>query len=368
MNRQLVRRGWAGGRQGSAGSVGEVTETARPILSVLDLAPIAQGSTATRAFANSVELAQHAERLGFNRVWVAEHHNMPGIASSSPPVLIAHLAAHTSTIRLGAGGVMLPNHAPLVVAEQFGMLVAMHPGRIDLGLGRAPGTDGITAQALRRGPLTHEDEFPAQLRELLAYFEGNHPQITAVPGKGHQPEMWMLGSSTYGAQVAGLLGMPYSFAHHFASPGTMAAMAAYRASWRPSGDPGGLEYPYAAIGVPVICAPTMDEARWLAGPSSLSFVRLRTGRPMQLPSPEEAAEYQFTPMERELLRSWEAPLIMGDPDSVRAQLDDLTARTGVQEMFITSNIHGHADRLRSYTLLAEAWGVQPLAVAGSAAR
>ena len=338
---------------------------------MLDLAPISQGSTAGRALANSVELAQHAERLGYNRVWVAEHHNMPGIASSSPPVLIAHLAAHTSTIRLGAGGVMLPNHSPLVVAEQFGMLEAMHPGRIDLGLGRAPGTDGVTAQALRRGPMSTTDEFPAMLRELLAYFEGTHPQITAVPGKGHRPAIWMLGSSTYGAQVAGLLGMPYSFAHHFASPGTMAALAAYRESWRPS-DESGLDQPYAAIGVPVICAPTMDEARWLAGPSSLSFVRLRTGRPTQLPTPEEAAEYQFTPMERELLRSWEAPLIMGDPVSVTTQLEALVERTGVQEMFVTSNIHGHAERLRSYELLAEAWGVPSLAnsvvAAGCAAR
>ncbi len=327
---------------------------AHPALSVLDLAPIAQGSTAGRALANSVELARLAERLGFHRVWVAEHHNMAGIASSSPPVLIAHLAAHTTTIRLGAGGVMLPNHSPLVVAEQFGMLEAMHPGRIDLGLGRAPGTDGVTAQALRRMPPSDVDEFPAMLGELLAYFDGSHPRITAVPGKGHRPALWMLGSSTYGAQVAGLLGMPYSFAHHFSSAGTMAALAAYHGSWRPSDE---LAEPYSALGVPVICAETAERARWLAGSSALSFVRLRTGRPMQLPTPEEAADYAFTPMERELLRAWEAPLVVGDPETVRDQLEELAERTGVDEMFVTSNIHGHADRLRSYELLAEAWGM-----------
>ena len=322
------------------------------MLSVLDLAPIAHGSSAGQALANSVELAQLAERLGYRRVWVAEHHNMPGIASSSPPVLIAHLAAHTSTIRIGAGGVMLPNHSPLVVAEQFGMLEAMHPGRIDLGLGRAPGTDGITASALRRGPLTNEDEFPALLGDLLAYFDGTHPRITAVPGKGHQPAMWMLGSSTYGAQVAGMLGWPYSFAHHFASGTTMAALNVYRQTFRPSAL---LDKPYAAIGVPVICAETSERARWLAGPSSLSFVRLRTGRPTALPTPEEVAAYDFSPMERELLRAWEAPLIMGDPLEVLAGLGELAARTEVDEIFVTSNVHGHADRLHSYELLAEVW-------------
>jgi luciferase family oxidoreductase group 1 len=326
----------------------------RAILSVLDLAPIAQGSNASEALAHSVDVAQVAERLGYNRVWVAEHHNMPGIASSSPPVLMAHLAAHTSSIRIGAGGVMLPNHSPLVVAEQFGMLEAMHPGRIDLALGRAPGTDGVTAAALRRGPMSVEDEFPEMLRDLLAYFDGTHPRITAVPGKGYQPQMWMLGSSTYGAQVAGMLGMPYSFAHHFSSGMTMAALNAYRHSFRPSDN---LAEPYVAIGVPVICAETTEQATFIAGSSSLSFVRLRSGRPTALPSPEEAAAHEFTPMERELLQAWKAPLIMGDPTEVRAQLEDLTERTGVDEMFVTSNVHSHADRLRSFELLAKTWGL-----------
>jgi luciferase family oxidoreductase group 1 len=325
----------------------------RPLLSVLDLAPVGQGSTAADALAGSTKLAQLAERLGYHRYWVAEHHNMPGIASSSPPVLIAHLAASTSTMRIGAGGVMLPNHASLVVAEQFGMLEALHPGRIDLGIGRAPGTDPVTAAALRRSPAAlGADEFPEQLRDLLAFFEGSHPRITAVPGRGYRPPIWMLGSSDFSAQVAGALGMPFSFAHHFASHNTLPALAAYRAAFQPSPE---LAHPYAMIGVPVIVADTAERARWLAGPSSLSFVRLRQGRPTPLPTPEEAAEYQFTPFERELLRQWTAPLIVGDPDTVRAGLDELAAATGVDELMITSMVHGVDDRLRSYALVAEAY-------------
>jgi luciferase family oxidoreductase group 1 len=323
-------------------------------LSVLDLAPVGQGSTAASALEGSTLLARLAEELGYHRYWVAEHHNMPGIASSSPPVLIAHLAAATSTMRIGAGGVMLPNHASLVVAEQFGMLEALHPGRIDLGLGRAPGTDAVTAAALRRNPAAFgADEFPQQLRDLLAFFDGTHPRITAVPGRGYRPAIWMLGSSDFSAQVAGALGLPFSFAHHFASQNTLPALAAYRAAFQPSAE---LAQPYAMIGVPVICADTTDRARWLSGPSSLSFVRLRQGRPMQLPTPEEAAEYQFTPFERELLRQWTAPLIVGDPGKVRAELDALAAATRVDELMITTMVHGRDDRLRSYEFVANAYG------------
>jgi luciferase family oxidoreductase group 1 len=322
-----------------------------PPISVLDLAPVGHGSTAAAALATSTQLARLAERVGYRRLWVAEHHNMPGIASSSPAVLIAHLAASTSTLRLGAGGVMLPNHASLVVAEQFGMLEALHPGRIDLGLGRAPGTDPVTAAALRRTPMTGADEFPEQLRDLLAFFDGTHPQITAVPGRGYKPAMWMLGSSDYSAQVAGMLGLPFSFAHHFASQNTDAALAAYRAAFRPSAD---LEQPYAMIGVPVICADTSERARWLSGSSALSFVRLRQGRPAPMPTPEEAAEYVFTPFERELVRSWTAPLIVGDPDEVRRGLEELASRTSVDELMVTTMVHGHEDRLRSFELVAEA--------------
>jgi len=303
--------------------------------------------------AASVELARLAERLGYRRLWVAEHHNMPGIASSSPPVLVSHLAASTKTIRVGAGGVMLPNHSALVVAEQFGMLEALHPGRIDLGIGRAPGTDPVTAAALRRNPESlAADEFPEQLRDLFLFFDGAHPQITAVPGRGYRPAVWMLGSSDFSAQVAGALGLPFSFAHHFASHNTVAALEVYRAAFRPSPE---LEQPYAMIGVPVICAETVERARWLAGPSALGFVRLRQGRPSPLPTPEEAAARVFTPMEREIVRSWTAPLICGPPDGVRTELEALAERTGADELMITTMIHGPADRLRSYELLAETW-------------
>ncbi len=333
----------------------------RPPLSVLDLVPVGDGSTASAALASSVDLARLAERLGYRRLWVAEHHNMPGIASSSPPVLIAHLAAATETIRVGAGGVMLPNHAALVVAEQFGMLEAMHPHRIDLGIGRAPGTDPATAAALRRSRSSiMTDEFPEQLRDLFSFFEGTHPQITAVPGRGYRPAVWMLGSSDFSARVAGALGLPFSFAHHFASQNTVAALQIYRDSFQPSPE---LAEPYSMIGVPVICAETDERARWLSGPSALSFARLRQGRPTQLPTPEEAAEHVFTPTEREIVRAWTAPLVRGEPDRVRAELEELVQRTGTDELMITTMIHGPAERLRSYELLAAAWDLTPVAAA-----
>jgi luciferase family oxidoreductase group 1 len=330
----------------------------RPPLSVLELAPVGDGSTPAEALAGAVELARLAERLGYERLWVAEHHNMPGIASSSPPVLVAHLAASTNTLRVGAGGVMLPNHSALVVAEQFGMLEALHPGRIDLGIGRAPGTDPVTAAALRRNPETlGADEFPEQLRDLFLFFDGTHPQITAVPGRGYSPAIWMLGSSDFSAQVAGALGLPFSFAHHFASRNTVAALQIYREAFRPSSE---LKEPYAMIGVPVICAETTARAQWLAGPSALGFVRLRQGQPTQLPTPEEAAERVFTPREREIVRGWTAPLICGTPDHARAELESLAQRTGADELMITTMVHGPADRLRSYELLAEAWELASL--------
>ena len=301
----------------------------RPPLSVLDLVPVGDGTTAAMALAGSVELARLAERLGYRRLWVAEHHNMPGIASSSPPVLIAHLAASTTTIRVGAGGVMLPNHAALVVA--------------DLG-------DATEADA-------HADDFPEQLRDLFLFFDGAHPQITAVPGRGYRPAVWMLGSSDFSARVAGALGLPFSFAHHFASQNTIAALEIYRQAFRPSSE---LEQPYAMIGVPVICAETAERARWLSGSSALSFVRLRQGRPTQVPTPEEAAEYVFTPMEREIVRGWTAPLIRGEPDHVRSELEALAQQTGADELMITTIVHGTIDRLRSYELLAQAWNVKPV--------
>ena len=332
-------------------------------LSVLDLAPVGQGSSPAEALRNSLALVPHVERLGFRRYWVAEHHNMPGIASSSPAVLLAHLASVSSTIRLGSGGVMLPNHAALTVAEQFGMLEALHPDRIDLGIGRAPGTDQLTARALRRSTRPEAvDEFPNQLVELIGYFDGTWPDdhpyrhITAVPAQGYRPELWLLGSSDYSAREAGARGWPFSFAHHFAPANTLPALAAYRSAFRPVGH---LEDPYAMLGVSVVVADTDEQARWLAGPSALAFLRLRSGRPGRYPTPEEAAEYTFTPHEREIIKAWTGSHIVGSPDTVRARLDDLLARTGADELMVTTMVHGHADRLHSYDLLATLAGLEP---------
>jgi luciferase family oxidoreductase group 1 len=334
-------------------------------LSVLDLAPVGEGSSPAVALWASLELAGEAERLGYRRYWVAEHHNMPGIASSSPAVLLAHAAAVTSTIRLGSGGVMLPNHAPLVVAEQFGMLEALHPGRIDLGIGRAPGTDQLTARALRRNPLAlAADDFPEQLVELFGHFDGAFPDghpyrhITATPGRGYRPAVWLLGSSDYSARAAGLLGLPFSFAHHFAPANTVPALAVYRDAFRPSEH---LTTPYVMLGVSVLAADTDDEARWLAGPGALAFLRLRQGRPGRYPTPEEAAEYTFTPQEREAVKAWTGSHVVGDPDTVRRGLADLVARTGADELMVTTMTHGSAARLRSYRLVAEAMGLAPRA-------
>jgi luciferase family oxidoreductase group 1 len=327
-------------------------------LSVLDLAPVAEGSTPGDALRNSLRLAAAAERWGYHRYWVAEHHNMPGIASSSPAVLLAHAAGVTSTIRLGSGGVMLPNHASLVVAEQFGMLEALHPGRIDLGIGRAPGTDQLTAVALRRSRagLT-ADDFPEQLVELVGYFSGEWPEdhpfrrVTAVPGLGHRPLLWLLGSSDYSARAAGLLGLPFSFAHHFAAANTLPALAAYRAAFRPSEQ---IAAPHVMLGVNVVCAETDDRARWLAGPGTLAFLRLRSGRPGRYPTPEEAAEYTYTPAEREVIRAWTSSHVVGDPHTVRRRLAELVDATGADELIVTTLTHDHEDRLRSYALVAGA--------------
>ena len=330
-------------------------------LSVLDLAPVGEGSTPERALRGSLALVAEAERLGYRRYWVAEHHNMPGIASSAPAVLLAHAAGVTSRIRLGSGGVMLPNHAPLVVAEQFGMLEALHPGRIDLGIGRAPGTDQLTALALRRSRRRLEvDEFPEQLVELIGYFTGTFPDehpfrsITAVPGLGYRPELWLLGSSDFSAQFAGVLGLPFSFAHHFAAANTQPALAAYRAAFRPSD---ALEAPYVMLGVNVLAAEDDERARWLAGSGALAFLRLRTGHPGRYPTPEEAAGYTFTPHEREILKGWTASHIVGGPDTVRRGLAELVERTGADELMVTTLTHDPGARLASYRLVAEACGV-----------
>ncbi len=319
-------------------------------LSVLDLAPVASGSTVAAALRNSLDLAQHVERLGYLRHWVAEHHNMPGIASSAPAVLIAHLASVTSTLRVGSGGVMLPNHQPLVIAEQFGMLEALHPGRIDLGIGRAPGTDQITAYALRRSLDPSADDLPTQLAELRAFFSGTYPRITAVPGSGHSPAIWLLGSSDFSARLAAQLGLPFSFAHHFMPQNTLAALEIYRHHFQPSQT---LPEPYAMIGVAAVCADSDEHAHWLHGPAKLSFLRLRAGRPSTLPSPEEAAAYDYTPDERGFIDTWTTSHIVGSPETVRERLLELQQRTGANELMLTTNVHDHADRLHSYQLIAE---------------
>ena len=328
-------------------------------LGVLDLAPVPDGSTAGDALRATIDLAKKTEDLGFTRFWVAEHHGMPGVASSSPPVLIGHLADATRTIRVGSGGVMLPNHSSLVVAEQFGMLEALHPGRIDLGVGRAPGTDQATAQALHprvsenRGP----DDFPRQLTELLGFFTGewpaNHPyrQVHAIPGEGNMPDVWMLGSSGYGAQVAGALGIPFAFAHHFMPQNTLPALDLYRKSFRPSA---ALERPYSMIAAGVICADTDEQAKFLAGASALSFLKLRTGRPGKVPTPEEAAAYPYSAMERSFIEDRQSSQHIGAPGTVIDGLTDLIKQTGVDELMITTQTHDPADRLHSFDLVAAA--------------
>jgi luciferase family oxidoreductase group 1 len=325
-------------------------------LSVLELATVADGSAPAQALAEVTDLARRVEALGYHRLWVAEHHGMPAVASSAPAVLIAHLAAATGTIRVGSGGVMLPNHAPLVIAEQFATLEALHPGRIDLGLGRAPGTDPRTAQALRRTADLDADRFPDDLVELIGYFAGTIAHPRPVPGAGYRPEIWLLGSSLFSAELAGRLGLPFSFAHHFMPQNTEPALARYRAAFRPSAV---LDRPHAMVGVAVVCAPTDDEARYLAGPAALSMVQLRTGRFGPLPTPETAAAYRYSLAEQQLVDSTTASWIVGDPDAVRAGLDDLVARTDADELIVTSRVHGYDARTRSFELLAASWGVEP---------
>ncbi|MFE3369551.1 LLM class flavin-dependent oxidoreductase [Streptomyces sp. NPDC059173] len=352
---------------------GAAAGTAAVPLSVLDLVTVGQGRTASQALRTSVEIAKLTESRGFHRFWVAEHHSMPGVASSSPAVILAHIAAHTGRIRLGSGGVMLPNHAPLVIAEQFGTLEAMAPGRIDLGLGRAPGTDGATAAALRRSDRLDEgaDDFPQQLMELIRFldddFPDGHPyaRIHAVPGpvqatspggvqSAHRPPVWLLGSSGFSAQLAGTLGLPFAFAHHFSARNTVPALDLYRESFRPSAV---LDAPYALIGVSALAADDEREARRQVLTGALSMVRLRTGRPGLIPSPQEAAAYDFSPMEREFVDGWLANVIHGTADEVRTGLDDLAKRTGADELMITANAHGGDARLRSYGLIADAYGL-----------
>ncbi len=326
-------------------------------LSVLDLATVGTGSTPAQALRETTNVAIVAEQLGYRRLWVAEHHGMPAVASSAPAVLIAHLAASTSTIRIGAGGVMLPNHSPLVVAEQFGTLEALHPGRIDLGLGRAPGTDQTTARALRRTGDLDAESFPDDVVELINYLapdEGPPSHPAATPGRGYLPEVWILGSSLFSARLAGTLGLPYSFAYHF-SPGPLdAALEIYRSTFRPSFL---LDAPRVMVAVSTICASSDDEARWLAGSSALGILRLRTGRLGLLPSPEEAAAYRFSPAETLFVEETMSTHLIGDPETVTRGLLALQRRTRADEIMLSTRIHSSEDRVRSLTLVSAQWNV-----------
>ena len=323
------------------------------VLSVLDLSPVPEGSTAGQSLRNTLDLARHSERLGYHRYWLAEHHNMPGIASAATSVVIGHVAAGTSTIRVGAGGIMLPNHAPLVIAEQFGTLAALHPGRIDLGLGRAPGTDMLTARALRRNLEGGADTFPQDVVELMNYFAPAEPgqRVTAVPGEGEDVEVWVLGSSTYGAQLAAMLGLPYAFASHFAPAEMQHAMDIYRSRFQPSER---LAKPRLMLGLNVFAADTDDEARLLFSSLQQAFVNLRTGRPGKLPSPIENFEATLDPMAKGMLANALSCSIVGSPETVRAGLEDFVRRTGADELMVTAQIFDHRARLKSFEILADA--------------
>jgi luciferase family oxidoreductase group 1 len=318
--------------------------------SILDLAPIAEGSNASESFRHTLDLAQHAEGWGYKRHWLAEHHGMPGIASAATAVLIAHVAAGTSTIRVGAGGIMLPNHSPLVIAEQFGTLESLYPGRIDLGLGRAPGSDQATARALRRNLESDEDGFPQDVLDLMDYFSDEPEQrVRAVPGTGLKVPIWILGSSLYGAQLAAHLGLPYAFASHFAPAHLMQAIALYRTNFRPSAR---LAKPYLMLGISVIAAETDEEARFRATSTQQAFVNLRSGRPSRLPPP--IADYldQLGSQEKAMLDSVLSCSAIGSPTTVSQQLQAFIARTGADELMITSQIFDHAQRLYSYEITA----------------
>ncbi|MBO1417403.1 LLM class flavin-dependent oxidoreductase [Streptomyces sp. FH025] len=334
--------------------------TAPAPLSILDLASVGVGYTPGEALAATTELARRAEQWGYHRFWVAEHHGMPGVASSTPAVLLAHLGANTTTLRLGSGGVMLPNHAPLAIAEQFGLLEALHPGRIDIGLGRAPGTDPATARALRRGLGEGADDFPQQLAELTHFLDGDFPsghpyaRLTAVPRSEGRPPIWLLGSSGFSAQLAGRLGLPFAFAHHFSSTNTIPALDLYRSSFRPSAV---LSEPYTLIGVSAVAADDEAAALRLARSAALGMLRLRSGNPGPIPSPEQAEEYPYSPAEADFMDSLLENVVLGEPGQVADGLEALRKRTGVDELMVTSHVHGNEARIRSYGLIAEAYGL-----------
>jgi luciferase family oxidoreductase group 1 len=325
------------------------------VLSVLDLSPIVAGADAGTALRNSRDLLHHAEALGYRRYWMAEHHNMPGIASSATAVALAFAAEGSTTIRIGAGGIMLPNHAPLVIAEQFGTLASLFPGRVDLGLGRAPGTDQLTARALRRTLVGGTDTFPQDVMELMAYFEPAAPDqaVRAIPGAGTEVPVWILGSSLYGAQLAAALGLPYAFASHFAPAELDEALLVYRRTFRPSAV---LERPYAMVGCNIHCADTDAEARVLATSHQQAFVNIRSGRPGPLPPPQADFLETLDPAWRGMLARSLTCSFVGSPATVRDGLAAFAERTGADEIIVSSQIYDHEARKHSFALAAEAAG------------
>ena len=321
-------------------------------LSILDLSPIVEGGNAGQALRNSRDLAAHADQWGYRRFWMAEHHNMAGVASAATAVALGFVAEGTRTIRIGAGGIMLPNHAPLVIAEQFGTLAALYPGRIDLGLGRAPGTDQLTARALRRTLVGDIDRFPNDVMELIGYFQAAEPgqAVRAVPGEGQDVEVWILGSSTYGAQLAGLLGLPYAFASHFAPAQMDEALAMYRSLFRPSER---LAAPHVMLGLNVIAAETDQEAARLFTSLQQAFVNLRTGRPGPLPRPVDPDALSRDPMVQAMSQEVFSRSVVGSAATVKAGLDAFIQRTGADEVMVTAQIFDHAARLRSFEITAQ---------------
>ena len=321
-------------------------------LSVLDLSPIIEGGDASRAFSNTLDLARHAEAWGFNRYWLAEHHNMTGIASAATAVVIGHVAGGTSKIRVGSGGIMLPNHAPLVIAEQFGTLEALYPGRIDLGLGRAPGTDQRTAQALRRTLQGDVNDFPRDVLEVQHYFSAVQPDqfVQAVPGAGLNLPIWILGSSLFGAQLAAMLGLPYAFASHFAPAALMQAIELYRAEFKPSQQ---LATPYVMVGFNAFAADSEEEADFLRSSSQQSFLSLRRGNPGPLPPPIKNFTQTLSARELEVLDSVLSCSTAGSPETVYAGIAEFATRTGADELIVTSHIYDHDKRLRSFEIIAD---------------
>ena len=321
------------------------------LLSILDLALVPSDATPATALRHTLDLAQHAERWGYHRFWLAEHHNMPGIASAATSVVIGYVAGGTRTIRVGAGGIMLPNHAPLVVAEQFGTLESLYPGRIDLGLGRAPGTDQRTLRALRRNPAS-ADTFPMDVRELQAYFGPLQPgqAVQAVPGTGLNVPLWILGSSLFGAQLAAEFGLPYAFASHFAPAALMSALEVYRARFKPSSQ---LDTPYTMAGVNVVIGDTDADARVLFTSAQQQFTNIFRGMPGRFPPPIDDIETYWTPVEKAQASSMLACSFVGAPGTVRRGINEFIERTRVDEIIVVSSIHDHRARLRSYELLAD---------------